>query len=161
MEITSLLMSAGGLLLSVYAVYTATTAKSAIDQTVKKVNIQRDISEISDILEKLIKAKSAANIWIPGAVDRLQIGRDRFEDLETVRNAEDALAVWVPVDMQEDATKRLRAFQADLHSYCEKISDPDNNENHWNGVVGSTQSLIRLLRERSRALENSQLVPSG
>lgn len=158
MDPVSLFISVGGLLLSIYAVLTAQNVQSAVNETIKKINIQRDLSEIDDILKKLNKAKSAASIWIAGAVEQSQVGRDCLSDLRIVREAEDALAVWVPADMNQASKKRMEKELENLRTYCEAISSPQNNENQWNGVVVSIQSLIRLLREHSRTLENSQLI---
>lgn len=154
MELASLLFSGCGFLISIYAIVTATGVKSAVDGAIKKVNIQNDISEINEILRKLNKAKTAANIWIPGAVGQSQIGRDSAIDLRVVRDALDALAVWVPVDMIESSKSRLDRERIGLLDYCDLIADPTNNENHWNGVIFSTQSLIKLLREYLRTLGN-------
>ena len=158
MEFFSFLISAGGLLISIYAAYTAQNAKSAIDRTVRKVNAQSDISEISDIIGKLSDAKTAASVWRPGAVEKSQIGRDCLADLQIVRDAEDALAVWAPAELDEVSKNVLETGRQNLKDYCEQIANPDINENNWEGVVVTTQSLIRFLREHSRVLENSQLI---
>lgn len=157
MDILSFLLSLGGFGLSVLAILTAKRAKAAVADAVKKANIQKDIPEIGDILKKLSNASSAASIWLPGAVEDLQVGRNHLEDLKVVRSAVDALAIWVPADLDTATKKRVERERETLRRYCDKIADPDVNENHWNGVVVSTQSLTRILREHSRSLENSQL----
>jgi len=157
----SFLLSVGGFLMSAYAIKTAINVKSAVDGTIIKVNIQNDIPETNDILRKLDKAKSAANKWVPGAIEEFQVGKNCLEDLKLVRDAEDALSVWVPADMEMATKSRMEEELIGLRGYCDKIADPKNNENHWNGVVVSSQSLIRLLREYSRTLENSQLIAAN
>ncbi len=161
MDLLSLFISGLGLLLSIYAIYTAINAKAAVDGTIKKMNLQKDIAEVGDILQKLDEAKFSASIWVPGAVKKSQMGRNRFADLRVVRLAEDALAVWVPTHMSKASADRMEAALENLRKYCDGISAPDNDENLWSGVVVSTQSLTRILREHSRALENSQLASTS
>lgn len=151
-------ISVGGLFFSIVAWRTAKKAKkdakSAVDATIKKVNNQRDILEIQDIISKLKNARSAANIWTTAADKKLQTGHDYSEALKLVRDAQDLLECWVPADMDKTFKDRLESGKKDLGDYCDKISASENNENHWNGVVTSTQSLRRLLRPHLRTLEN-------
>ena len=48
-----------------------------------------------------------------------------------------------------------------LNIFCEQVANSENNENKWNGVVVSSQSLIRLLLEYLLMLENSQLISTN
>ena len=151
-------ISVGGLVFSIVAWRTANQAKkdakSAVDGTIKKVNNQRDILEIQNIISKLETARSAANKWTTDADKKLQTGHDYSEALKSVRDAQDLLECWVPADMDKTFKDQLERKKKDLGDYCDKISAPENNENHWKGVVTSTQSLRRLLRPHLRKLEN-------
>ena len=152
------MISVGGLFFSIVAWRTANQAKkdakSAVDGTIKKVNNQRDILEIQNIISKLETARSAANIWTTDANKKLQTGHYYSEALKSVRDAQDLLECWVPADMDKTFKDQLERGKKDLGDYCDKISAPENNENHWEGVVTSTQSLRRLLREHQIKLEN-------
>ena len=152
------MISVGGLFFSIVAWRTANQAKkdakSAVDGTIKKVNNQRDILEIQNIISKLETARSAANKWTTDADKKLQTRHDYSEALKSVRDAQDLLECWVPADMDKTFKDQLERGKKDLRDYCDDISDPENNENHWEGVVTSTQSLRRLLRPHLRKLEN-------
>ena len=151
-------ISVGGLVFSIVAWRTANQAKKdakfAVDGTIKKVNNQRDIRAIQDIISKLENARSAAYIWTTGADKKLQTFHKCSEALKLVRDAQDFLECWVPADMDKTFKDQLERKKKDLGGYCDKISDPENNENNWNGVVTSTQSLRRLLGPHLRTLEN-------
>ena len=152
------MISVGGLFFSIVAWRTANQAKKdakfAVDGTIKKVNNQRDILEIQNIISKLETARSAANKWTTDADKKLQTRHDYSEALKSVRDAQDLLECWVPADMDKTFKDQLERGKKDLRDYCDDISDPENNENHWEGVVTSTQSLRRLLRPHLRKLEN-------
>lgn len=161
MEIASFLFSLLGVLLSVGAFITAKNAKKAVGETIQKVKVQKDIPEVNKILELLAGAKDGASIWVPLAPEKSQTGRDPADDLLLVRKALDALATWVPANLREDDKKALEADVADLGAYCDKIADPAENQNHWNGVVTACQSLIRRLKTYIQSLENYQLELDG
>lgn len=158
MEILSFLLSLGGLGVSVYALIMAKNAKDAVVDALSKKDAQKDIADIQDILVFLNRAKEHAGIWVQGAVVETQIGRDHLSDLKVVREAEDALATWVPAKADNEFKRRLEKERNNLTQYCDKISNPLNNENHWNGIITSSQSLIRLLKEQNQKLGNSQII---
>lgn len=152
MEPISFILTVASLGASVWAVVTANNAKSAVSNAISISESQDDIAEIEEILRKLSKAKNSSLIWIEGAPSKTQMGRDQRNELQDVRVALDAVRTWVPVNLNEDKSQALESNVGDLQDYCDKIGDAANNENHWNGVVSSAQSLERLLKEHRRTL---------
>jgi hypothetical protein len=148
--------------LSVYAAWTATSAKaaakSAAEIVVAKKNQQEDGDRLRELIVAIVTAKDAAMRRQRNAPEFLSTGQDPACDLYTLRLAYDLLITSVLPEPSSDVRKDIKNAASDLLGAIKNIEDIGANRDGWRDALSTLQILIPSLKHEERRQRDASLL---
>ena len=157
MEFASIAISVLGLGLSVWALYTAYTAKMAVDDTLIRRNTHDDFERLHDLIIALKAAKDAARPWVSSASTNLHSGREVAKDIDQLYVAIDSLRTQAPIGANQSLKSRIKKSANTLDEQFKKITDRDNKDDPWKSVLSELQLILPRLEQAKRDLRDGQI----
>jgi hypothetical protein len=157
MEFISLALTLFGLAISGVAYRKADNAKMAVENALKKRNVDEDLMRLRDLIVAMESAKEAVAPWTTGMPLDRQTGRVQQDDLAKLSETIDFLRTKAPLDLEEAMQKRIKKSAAVLDKEFNLISNPTDNQDHWKAVLSEIQLMIPKLEQLERSIRDSQI----
>ena len=151
-----------GVCLSVYAAFTATSAKTAARAAaatvVSKKNELEDRDRLRVLIATLSTAKETAMRRQAGAPESMSAGHDQRPDLQALRNAHDALLTRLPLEFADDLRADAQSAAEELQKALENIESIRSNRDGWKDARSTLQVLIPRLEQEERRQRDEELL---
>lgn len=135
-----LILSAIGVLLSVWALAKANSAKVAVNKVIEKNSDQFARDAARNLLAKLTDARDAAMAQRRGASRLSSAGRHPDSDHKAIELAQDALAT-VTIDSSQQLVARMRTAATELNQALQTIAS-NSGRDGWADALGVLQGII-------------------
>ncbi|MDE0254576.1 MAG: hypothetical protein OYG32_07250 [Rhodospirillaceae bacterium] len=160
MEIASLVLSAGGIVLSLIALYKANSARKAVSQVIAKKDIQEDRQRLLELITSLNEAKKVALAIKSATHDLQRIGITGSGALHSLELAEDALRTRLPISWDQDEKEKFVKSADELQSAIAVISGGLPPRTGWKAALVVLQRVIPMFEAEERKLANASLNPN-
>lgn len=159
MDLASLLVSVAGIVLSVLALYKATSAQEMVRTVIGRKDEMEDRGRLHDLIVTLDAAKEAA-IQREGGATRLRAaGRNLDQDLNQLQSAQDALRTKLPVSWNGERRAEYNAAADEIETALENIKTEGSSRDGWKDARATIQTIIPQLEQEERQLTNRSLTP--
>ena len=159
MEIGSLVLSAIGIAISLWAICRATSAYNLANTVIGRKNEQEDNKRLQELINILNSAKEAAKRNEKSASVYRKSGRAITDDLEFMREAPDALRTKVPISWDIGKRDIYGIVANEIDTALEAISDPNSTRDGWKDALSTLQAIIPQLEQEERDLRDRALIP--
>ena len=157
MEITSLIISVIGILLSIFALTRANSARKAARSVLESKDNEEDRQRLRELIATLNDVKGIT-LRKRGSGNVLQnIGLKDTEAITRLTEAEDALRTKLPIDWSQDKRATIESAATDIHAAIETIRSGVNAAEGWQNAVVALQRVIPHLEREERRLTNAAL----
>lgn len=157
MDIFSLVLTIFGLVISGAAYWKADDAKIAVQNALRKRNVDEDLRRLRDLISVLEVAKEAIAPWVSGIPEDRRIGRDRQSDLVKLNETIDCLRTRAPLDLEDPMLRRIKKSAEVLDGELSEITNPTDNQDHWKAALSEIQSMIPRLEKLERSMKDTQI----
>lgn len=149
-SVVGLVLSAVGVVLSVWALHKADSAKKAVDRVIETNRDQVTRDHARDLLAKLTDARDAAMARRQGASRLSSAGRSTAGDVKALQIAQDALAT-ATIGSDQGLVQNLRAAASELDRALKAIASNCNRDG-WADALGVLQGVIPKIDVLQREL---------
>ena len=153
--VTGVLLSAAGVLLSVWALQKADSAMKAVDRVIGKNSDQMMRDDARRLLDKLTVARDAAMGRKRGASSLSSAGRPLANDKRALELAQDALAT-INFGPDRDLGSKMRVAADELKKALEAITSNPGRDG-WADALGVLQGVIPEIEALQRTLGTKSL----
>ncbi len=154
-DAVGLLLSAAGVVVSLWALFKADSAKKAVDKAIAKNSDQISRDDARALLGKLTAARDAAMGRKKGASRLSSAGRDVSSDIRALELAQDALATSA-FGSDKKLASRMRVASYELKEALEAITR-NKDRDGWADALGVLQGVIPELDLLQRELGSKSL----
>ena len=156
MEIISLLLTFVGFVISGFAYLKAKDVEKAIQNTIKKHNVDEDLQRLRELLDTMKSTKEAVSPWTSGKPEKQRTGRDQQEDLCKLNGLVDALRTRSPLEITDGLQNRIVRCASTLDEKCEQLANDIATETHWKTALAEIQDMIPRLEQCARSMKDHQ-----
>jgi hypothetical protein len=159
------LLNLAGFLLSIYAAWTAVSAKKAAkyatSAVIRRSNQAEDRSRHKALTSVLSLAKDAATRRQRGAHRSMSAGHDKGNDERSLRRAHDALITELPLDASDDLKIEAEKTSIVIGESLKFISEGSTDRDGWLEALRAIQSFLPQLAQEERRRQNQELEEIG
>jgi hypothetical protein len=149
----SLLVSAAGLVVSIWALYKAQNAKQAVDRAIAKGADQEVRDKVRDLLAVLMEAKKAAMGHRAGASRASSAGRVYSRDLQSLEIAQDFVRTTLVAGSDQRLQSALDATANELATSIRSITTTSAERDGWSDAHSALQLIIPRLEKLESELK--------
>jgi hypothetical protein len=157
MDIISLILTIIGLIISGAAYWKADDAGKAVQNSIRKRNVDEDLRRIRDLIVALEAGKEAVSPWVSGMPLDRRIGRNQQDDLAKLSETVDRLRTKAPLELDDAMQRRISKSATLLDKEFNLIANPVDNLDHWKAAQSEIQLMIPKLEQLERSMKDSQI----